>query len=87
MFIKHHVSQRNGNYYYRLAVPSDLKHLIPFREINHPRKPTIQNMQSVLPFQLRAKFKSVLIFLLVDCFMADLQAAFQLKPVGSLLWA
>jgi hypothetical protein len=38
MFMKHHVSQKNGYYYCRLAVPSDLKHLTPFREIKHSLK-------------------------------------------------
>ena len=34
-----------------------------------------------------AAIKLVGIDMLVDCFMADLQSAFQLKTVGSLLWA
>ena len=32
-------------------------------------------------------FTFVSIDMLIDCFMADLQSAFQFKPVGSLLWA
>src|SRR5690349_6824149 len=38
MFINRHIVFRNGYYYYRMAVPNDLKHLIPFREIKQSLK-------------------------------------------------
>jgi len=43
-----------------------------------------------LATQVTAKVAAVTLVgidMLVDCFMADLKASFQLKPVGSLLWA
>ncbi|MDD2900655.1 MAG: site-specific integrase [Desulfuromonadaceae bacterium] len=33
MFLSKHITTRNGHYYYRMAIPNDLKHLFPFREI------------------------------------------------------
>lgn len=33
MFLSKHIFLRNGRYYYRMAIPFDLKHLFPFREI------------------------------------------------------
>ena len=39
------------------------------------------------PNQARDQMTSIRIDPLIDRFMADLQATFQLKPVGSLLWA
>jgi len=33
MFMNKHIFLRSGYFYYRMAIPNDLKHLFPFREI------------------------------------------------------
>jgi hypothetical protein len=33
MFLNKHIFLRSGYFYYRMAIPNDLKHLFPFREI------------------------------------------------------
>lgn len=33
MFMNRHIILRSGHFYYRMAIPNDLKHLFPFREI------------------------------------------------------
>ena len=33
MFMNKHIILRSGYFYYRMAIPNDLKHLFPFREI------------------------------------------------------
>ena len=37
MFMNKHIFLRSGNFYYRMAIPNDLKHLFPFREIKQSR--------------------------------------------------
>ena len=36
MFMNKHIFLRSGYFYYRMAIPNDLKHLFPFREIKQP---------------------------------------------------
>lgn len=33
MFMDKYILLRNGHFYYRMAVPCDLKYIFPFREI------------------------------------------------------
>ena len=33
MFMNKHIFLRSGYFYFRMAIPNDLKHLFPFREI------------------------------------------------------
>jgi len=33
MFMNKHIFLRSGYFYFRMALPNDLKHLFPFREI------------------------------------------------------
>ena len=37
MFMNKHIFLRSGYFYYRMAIPNDLKHLFPFREIKQSR--------------------------------------------------
>ena len=60
MFMNKHIFLRSGYFYYRMAIPNDLKHLFPFREIKQSRSTDDKKMQSLKLLEYRTQHISIL---------------------------